>query len=248
MITPHDLADTDSFAGPERPPRAAPPPFSPALALADANTVASHEDPGSDMSSKGIAPTDAATSASGPRIGRYVLLSKLGEGGMGEVFAGYDRELDRRVALKVVRSRRVDDAHSQARMHREAQALARLSHPNVVQVHDVGEIGGQLFVAMEYVKGETLRTWQGRHDPTTPAGRRLILDMYVQAGRGLAAAHDAGLVARERETRRGTVTTMSRGYRRSLPGSARTIITSTRAFRYPNVSLRPPQVAVCHPL
>jgi tRNA A-37 threonylcarbamoyl transferase component Bud32 len=197
MITPHDLADTDSFAGPERPPRAAPPPFSPALALADANTVASHEDPGSDMSSKGIAPTDAATSASGPRIGRYVLLSKLGEGGMGEVFAGYDRELDRRVALKVVRSRRVDDAHSQARMHREAQALARLSHPNVVQVHDVGEIGGQLFVAMEYVKGETLRTWQGRHDPTTPAGRRLILDMYVQAGRGLAAAHDAGIVHRD---------------------------------------------------
>jgi len=165
----------------------------PALALADANTLASYED-----AARG-APVDppVPTSAIGPRIGRYVLLSKLGEGGMGEVFSGYDRELDRRVALKVVRSFRADDDLSQARMRREAQTLARLSHPNVVQVHDVGEIGGQLFVAMEYVKGETLRTWQARHDPTTAAGRREILDMYVQAGRGLAAAHEAGIVHRD---------------------------------------------------
>ena len=194
-----DLADAETLDTSNRCPvdiaarSAAPQPVAPALALADANTLTSYEDVG-----RG-APVDLRlpTSAIGPRIGRYVLLSKLGEGGMGEVFSGYDRELDRRVALKVVRSFRADDDLSQARMHREAQALARLSHPNVVQVHDVGEVGGQLFVAMEYVKGETLRTWQARHDPATATGRREILDMYIQAGRGLAAAHEAGIVHRD---------------------------------------------------
>jgi tRNA A-37 threonylcarbamoyl transferase component Bud32 len=134
--------------------------------------------------------------AAAPR-GRYVILARLGAGAMGEVFSGYDHELDRRVALKLLRALRSDDPTSRARMQREAQALARLSHPNVVQVHDVGELGGQLFVAMEYVKGETLGDWQARHDPATPAGRRAIVDAYVQAGRGLAAAHAAGIVHRD---------------------------------------------------
>ncbi len=133
----------------------------------------------------------------GAQAGRYVILARLGEGAMGEVFAGYDRELDRRVALKLLRGHGRGDAIGRARMLREAQALARLSHPNVVQVHDVGEVGGRLFVAMEYVKGETLGAWQRRHDPRTPDGRRAILAAYVQAGQGLAAAHAAGIVHRD---------------------------------------------------
>jgi hypothetical protein len=133
----------------------------------------------------------------GARIGRYVLLAKLGEGGMGEVYSAFDQELERRVALKVVRASYLDAHEGHARIEREALALARLSHPNVVQIYDVGEHSGQVFVAMEYVKGETLAAAQARHDPATRAGRRAILDMYIQAGRGLAAAHAAGLVHRD---------------------------------------------------
>ena len=179
---------------------AVPPP--PARTPVDADTVDSHESAASRRFGETLPDATTTTTRAGARaigasIGRYVLLAKLGEGGMGEVYSGYDQELNRRVALKVVRSRRADDAIGRARTQREAQALARLSHPNVVQVHDVGEMGGELFVAMEYVEGETLRAWQKRHDPATPAGRRAILDMYMQAGRGLAAAHDAGIVHRD---------------------------------------------------
>ena len=165
--------------------------------LGNAETIASGDGPPTTGPQRATAPTETPTPVTaGPRLGRYVILAQIGEGAMGEVYSGYDRELDRRVALKVVRSHRAD-AVGKARMQREAQALARLSHPNVVQVHDVGEIDGQLFVAMEYVKGETLGAWQAHHDPTTPAGRRAIVDMYVQAGRGLVAAHAAGIVHRD---------------------------------------------------
>ncbi len=131
------------------------------------------------------------------RIGRYVVLRKLGEGGMGEVYAAYDEELDRRVAIKVVHERLSGTTMGRARMQREAQAMARLSHPNVVQVHDVGAFAGQVFVAMEFVKGETLGAWQARQDASTETGRRALLAMYAQAGRGLAAAHEQGLVHRD---------------------------------------------------
>ena len=131
------------------------------------------------------------------RVGRYAVLSKLGQGGMGAVYTAYDEELDRRVALKLVREPSGVDTLGHARMQREAQAMARLSHPNVVQIYDVGSHEGQIFIAMEFVRGSTLRAWQERHDPATPAGRRAILDMYIQAGRGLAAAHRAGMVHRD---------------------------------------------------
>ncbi|MCA9662121.1 MAG: protein kinase, partial [Myxococcales bacterium] len=133
----------------------------------------------------------------GAWIGRYTILAKIGEGGMGAVFSAYDTELERRVAIKVLRPRASGDPLGHARMQREAQALARLSHPNVVQIHDVGWLGGQLFVAMEFVTGPTLRAWQREHDPRTSAGREAILAMYAQAGAGLAAAHARGLVHRD---------------------------------------------------
>src|SRR5690606_14002911 len=116
----------------------------------------------------------------------------LGEGGMGVVYAAYDEDLDRRIAIKVLRDS-YGDAAARERMVREAQAMARLSHPNVVQVHDVGDQGGQLYVAMEFVKGMTLRTWLSEQDRPW----REIRAMFVQAGRGLAAAHAEGLVHRD---------------------------------------------------
>ena len=125
------------------------------------------------------------------RMGRYVLLEELGRGGMGAVYAAYDPELDRKVAIKLLADG-LGDEHRRARLLREAQALARLAHPNVVAVHDVGVLDGQVYVAMEYIQGQSLRRWL--------ATRRRwpeIVDLFVQAGRGLAAAHAVGLVHRD---------------------------------------------------
>jgi tetratricopeptide (TPR) repeat protein/predicted Ser/Thr protein kinase len=128
----------------------------------------------------------------GTVVGRYVVFATLGHGGMGVVYRAFDPELERQVAVKLLRAERTDD-DSRTRMLREAQALARLSHPNVVAVHDVGTYGGQVFVAMELVEGENLREWLHRG----PHGQAQILARFLDAGRGLAAAHRAGLVHRD---------------------------------------------------
>ncbi len=124
-------------------------------------------------------------------IGRYRLLANVGRGGLGEVWAAHDVRLDRLIALKLLR----DDTlrrhrRARAQLLAEAAVMARLTHPNVVRVYDVGEgDDGELFVAMEYVQGQTLRAWQrGQHD------WRATLDVYLRAGEGLAAAHAAALV------------------------------------------------------
>jgi tetratricopeptide (TPR) repeat protein/tRNA A-37 threonylcarbamoyl transferase component Bud32 len=124
------------------------------------------------------------------KIGRFTVLSRLGAGGMGVVYAAYDEQLDRKVAIKLLRSKDVTE-RQRARLMREAQALARLSHPNVIHVYEVDTYDEQVFVAMEFVKGETLRDWEPK------AGVNDVLEKYVQAGRGLAAAHAAGLVHRD---------------------------------------------------
>ncbi|MFY0537674.1 protein kinase domain-containing protein [Nannocystis pusilla] len=126
-------------------------------------------------------------------IGPFVVLRKLGEGGMGVVYAGYDVALDRKVALKLIRRSLIDRSEVRARMVREAQAMARLSHPNVVQVYQVGEHGDGIYVAMEYVEGQTLTAWlRAEKRPW-----QLVLRTMIGAGRGLAAAHAAGLVHRD---------------------------------------------------
>jgi eukaryotic-like serine/threonine-protein kinase len=130
----------------------------------------------------------------GGQVGRYRILDLVGAGGMGVVYAAYDPELDRRVALKLVRGAAGPDAESQrARLQREARAIARVSHPNVVAVHDVGAIGEQVFIAMEFVEGATLKHWL--EAAPRPVGERL--EVMLQAGRGLLAAHRAGLVHRD---------------------------------------------------
>jgi tetratricopeptide (TPR) repeat protein len=128
----------------------------------------------------------------GSTLGRYVILEELGEGGMGVVYAAFDPELDRKLAVKLVRSELLQ-LSGRTRFLREAQAMAKLSHPNVVAVHDVGTLGDKVFLAMELVEGTTLRQWQRAPGRTL----RELLGIYVQAGRGLAAAHGAGIVHRD---------------------------------------------------
>ncbi|MGH1346646.1 MAG: protein kinase domain-containing protein [Nannocystales bacterium] len=130
-------------------------------------------------------------------LGRFVVLEKLGSGGMGTVFRAYDPNLDRSVALKVIRSESLlRDSNARARMAREARTLAKLNHPHVVGVHEVGTAGTQMFVAMEMVDGGDLAHWLAKHPD---AGSRFAktLDYVLQAGRGLAAAHEAGVVHRD---------------------------------------------------
>jgi predicted Ser/Thr protein kinase len=123
----------------------------------------------------------------GHALGRFRVLERLGAGGMGVVYAAYDPELDRRVALKLV----AVAGAGRDRALAEAKALARLSHPNVVPIYDVGADGDHVYLVMELVPGETLRRWARGRRP------REILDAYRQAGRALAAAHAAGLVHRD---------------------------------------------------
>jgi serine/threonine protein kinase len=147
-----------------------------------------HEDPQTGS------PGPGSALARGTAIGRYLVLEQIGEGGMGVVHAAYDPELDRKIALKLVRATDQPSSHRSARMLREAQALARLAHPNVVAVHDVGVLDdGQVYLAMELVEGRTLKEWARK------PGRRWteIVEALIQAGEGLLAAHRAGLVHRD---------------------------------------------------
>jgi serine/threonine protein kinase len=132
----------------------------------------------------------------GELVGRYLILERVGQGGMGTVFAAWDPQLGRRVAIKLLR---MDKQHAesrsvgQARLLREAQAMARVTHPHVISVFDVGTLGEGVFVAMEFVDGTTLRRWIKEKPHTW----RQVLDTFVPAGRGLAGAHAAGLVHRD---------------------------------------------------
>jgi serine/threonine protein kinase/tetratricopeptide (TPR) repeat protein len=134
----------------------------------------------------------------GTGVGRYLILERLGVGGMGMVYAAYDPQLDRKVAIKLLRAnlgRNQEQFH--ARMLREAQAMARLSHPNVIAVHDVGTFDERVFLAMELVEGGTLKRWLRAPDRARRPSLRRILEVFIHAGRGLAAAHAAGLVHRD---------------------------------------------------
>ncbi|MEM9458803.1 MAG: tetratricopeptide repeat protein [Myxococcota bacterium] len=126
------------------------------------------------------------------RFDRYVVLDTLGQGGMGTVLKVYDEQLDRAVAIKLLRRERSEGEVD--RLRREAQALAKLSHPHVVQVYEVGRAEGQTFIAMELVKGQTLAQW-AQQEPR-PSWRKAV-EVYRQAGAGLAAAHAKGIVHRD---------------------------------------------------
>jgi predicted Ser/Thr protein kinase len=136
-------------------------------------------------------PTDKTHDVA-PTIGRFSILHKLGQGGMGVVYLGYDPRLDRRAAVKLLHAGRGDDV-AQARLLREAQALARLSHPNVVQIYESGEHGDDVYIAMEFIDGRTLRDWLRASEHSIAE----ILEVFAAAGRGLQTAHDRGLTHRD---------------------------------------------------
>ncbi len=125
-------------------------------------------------------------------LGRYQVRERLGAGGMGVVHAAFDPKLERHVALKLLADDRVADVEAQRRFRDEGQVMARLSHPNVVPVFDVGHARGLLFIAMELVQGQTLAQWARQPRPVEE-----IVRVFVAAGRGLAAAHRAGVVHRD---------------------------------------------------
>jgi tetratricopeptide (TPR) repeat protein len=159
------------------------------LSAARRDAVAAHVD-GCAACRETIAHVVATADDDRRELGRYRLDRELGRGGMGVVWQAWDPALERAVAIKLLVPEAAGEHHA-ARLLREARALARLQHPNVVAVHDVGEADGEVFIATELVDGETLDTWQrGR-----PAHE--IVHAYAQAARGLAAAHALGLVHRD---------------------------------------------------
>jgi tRNA A-37 threonylcarbamoyl transferase component Bud32/tetratricopeptide (TPR) repeat protein len=151
------------------------------------------DDPSTELrNDAGEAGAELEPLARGAIVGRYVVVDVLGAGAMGVVYAAYDPELMRQVALKVLRTRE-DLESASARLRREAQALAKLSHRNVVAVYDVGQDAGRVYLAMELVRGSNLRGWlAARPRPWSEA-----LPVMLAAGHGLAAAHAHGLVHRD---------------------------------------------------
>jgi tetratricopeptide (TPR) repeat protein/predicted Ser/Thr protein kinase len=155
----------------------------------------------SDTTIVGDDPTRAAAASTptrierGAEVGRYVVLDQLGRGGMGIVYAAFDPQLDRKVALKLLHTQAgggTDATSGRPRLLREAQALAKLAHPNVITIHDVGTVEGAVFIAMEFIEGQTLGDWAEVGRPW-----REVIAMFAAAGRGIAAAHRAGIVHRD---------------------------------------------------
>jgi len=138
-------------------------------------------------------PVEGARLPRGARVGRYTILDVTGTGAMGTVYAAHDPDLDRTVAIKLIHPRRQATDAARARVFDEARALARLAHPNVVTVHDVGRIGDGVFVVMELVSGVSLTAWLAAARRSTAELRRVFLDV----ARGLEAAHAAGIVHRD---------------------------------------------------
>jgi len=137
--------------------------------------------------------TTEGESLLGRRIGRYQILRRLGAGSMGVVYAAHDPGLDRTVAIKLLPPCDIDIGHHETRLRREAQALARVDHPNVVAVHDIGVDEAGFYVVMRLVDGVTL----GERMADRRTTRRQLLAMFLEAGRGLVAAHDSEIVHRD---------------------------------------------------
>jgi serine/threonine protein kinase len=177
--------------------------------LAEAAKYFFQQQPHAVGAARSVAPSQASTideSAAeeaapsvpmGSQVGRYVVTGLSGSGGMGTVYVAHDPDLHRKVALKLLRSdvpSKTELGDSHERLLREARAMARLSHPNVVALHDVGTWNGQVFLAMEHIEGTTLRRWLGE---CTTRRWQQVVEIFLAAGKGLAAAHHRGLVHRD---------------------------------------------------
>ena len=165
----------------------------------------------------------------GSSVGRYLVVGLVGRGGMGEVYAAYDPELNRKVALKLIRAQTgpgIDPTEGRARLLREAQAIARLSDPNVVVIFDVGTFEDRVFLTMEFVDGSTLAYWLH----AKPRTWREVVTTFSAAGRGIASAHRAGVVHRDFKpenvmiTRDGQVRVMDFGLARTIGPATKAIL------------------------
>jgi len=136
---------------------------------------------------------DALRFERGSVIDRYIVIDRIGAGAMGVVYTAYDPRLDRRIALKVMHARGGAQADVVTRVLREAQALAKLSHPNVVAVYDANVVGDAVYLTMELICGVSLTRWLKQ----APRGVAEVLRVFIEAGRGLAGAHAAGLIHRD---------------------------------------------------
>jgi len=182
-----------------------------------------------------------STSLVGQALGRYRLERELGAGAMGVVYAAFDPDLERRIALKVLRPQ-MPSAELKERLLREARAMARLAHPNVVTVYEVGTTAGRDFVAMELIHGDTLADWLAGA-PHRPAA---IVEAFLAAGRGLAAAHAAGMVHRDFKPhnvlrgRDGRIVVTDFGLARDAADAQRDAFVATLAAPEPVGSSNPP--------
>src|SRR5881628_204194 len=129
------------------------------------------------------------TLAAGTKLGRYEIRSKIGEGGMGEVYLAEDTQLGRRVAIKLLRPETTSDEDARKRLVREARAAATLDHPNICSIYEVGEADGRSFIAMQYVEGETVASRIQRKQMELKES----LDIAVQVAEPLAEAHSRGI-------------------------------------------------------
>src|SRR6266852_4666181 len=138
-------------------------------------------------------PKEARNLTFGTRLGHYEIHSKIGAGGMGEVYLARDTRLDRKVALKVLPIEVATDETRMRRFIQEAKAAAALNHPNIAHIYEIGEENGVNFIAMEYVEGETLRALLTHNRPELPRA----VEFAAQVCSGLAAAHRSGIVHRD---------------------------------------------------
>jgi predicted Ser/Thr protein kinase len=129
----------------------------------------------------------------GTAISHYKIIEKIGDGGMGVVYKATDTRLDRTVALKFLPPHLLCDHEARVRFEHEARAASALNHPNIATIHEIDELDGRCFIAMEYLEGGSLKTFlKGKDLPV-----KEILDLAVQIGEGLAAAHESGVVHRD---------------------------------------------------
>jgi serine/threonine protein kinase len=133
------------------------------------------------------------TISSGTRLSHYEILSRIGAGGMGEVFLAQDTKLHRSIAIKLLADEFNKDPDRLDRFIREARAASALNHPNILTIYEVGETDGKHYIATEFIDGETLRHYIQQHKLTT----RDILEVILQVASALTAAHQAGVIHRD---------------------------------------------------
>ena len=127
------------------------------------------------------------------QLSHYRIIEKLGSGGMGEVFLAQDTKLERKVAIKMLPAKSIDDAQAKKRLFREARAAATLDHPNICSIYEVNEDGDCLFIAMQYVEGETLAT----RLVESPLAPDEVIDIGIQVAEALSEAHARGVIHRD---------------------------------------------------